>query len=66
MKDYILIIKSEKGKQFFECRDMKEVETRIFEYHKKIDNFEIYKTIDYDEVIELTHLCLKRLSNNLK
>lgn len=66
MRDYILIIIGEKGKEYFECRNLKEVETRIFEYSKKLINFEVYKTIDINEVVELTNLSFKRLINNLK
>lgn len=66
MKDYILIIKTEKGKEFIECRDMKEVETRVFERSNKILNFEVYKSINTDELLEFTKLCFKRLIDNLK
>lgn len=65
MKDYLLIIKGEKGKEYFECRDMKEVEARIFERSYKILNFEIYKTIENEEIAELLKISLKRLMDNI-
>lgn len=65
MKEYILIIKGEKGKEYFECRDMKEVETRIFERSYKILNFEIYKTIENKEITELLKISLNRLLDNI-
>lgn len=64
MKDYILIIEGKKGKEYFECKNMKEVESRLFSRSYEILNFEVYKTIDYVEIAELIKLSLKRFSNS--
>ena len=69
MKDYVLIIKTGTEKQYFECKDMREVENKMFEYAKHtmhIIDFEVYKSVDIDEVINLTSLCFKRFINKLK
>ena len=66
MKDYVLNIRNKKDINIFiKCKDMKDVENRLFEYSGKITDFEIYKSINNDEVIELTKLCLDRFINNL-
>lgn len=66
MKDYVLIIKTGMGKQYFECKDMREVENKMFEYANHTVDFEVYKSVDIDEVINLTSLCFKRFINKLK
>lgn len=67
MKNYILIIRNKNDNNIFiECKDMKDVENRLFEYCKKAIDFDVYKIIDMNEVVELTDLCFKRLINHLK
>lgn len=60
-KDYILIIEGKKGKEYFECKNMKEVETRLFERSYKIFDFEIYKTVEIEEVAKLIKFAMQRI-----
>ena len=67
MKEYILLIEGKKHKDvFIKCKNLKEVENKIFELADEIIQFEVYKAINGSEVVEFTELCFKRLINALK
>lgn len=62
IKDYVVYIfdKAYNVKKYKFCDNMKEVEDFLFRNKEILENFEIYKTVDTDECIDLVELCFKR------
>ena len=64
MKEYCLIIKDKKGRHYFECKNLKECEEKLFDNSNEIFNFEIYKQIENNELIDLGILCFERFKKS--
>lgn len=67
VKSYIVVIfdKNNKVKSQKFCNDMKECENYLYNQKEKIENFEIYKEVENEEVIELLRLCMKRFIDKM-
>lgn len=68
VKSYVIVIfdKNNKVKSQKFCNNIKECENYLYNQKEKIENFEIYKEIGDEEVLELLKLCMKRLVDDKK
>lgn len=67
MEEYVLLIEGKKHNNvFIKCKNLNEVEKKIFEFSEEVNNFEVYKAINISEYTELVELVFKRFINNLK